>query len=411
MKNAMLIMKKELARVFKDKSMIISLFILPIIIMFGMYSLIGVAAKAMTNDIEEHRGIVRMQNVPDDAKQIMAATGYDQLVDLEYIKSDAPEATIEGIKDQILSGDIDLFVVFDEKFDEEFDAYSTTGDKIPNITVYANTAENYSSQAKSVFSALVLEPYRTSLQSERFGDLDLLTVFEETDVAIVNEAKANGQFLSMMLPYLVIMMLFASAMSICVDAVAGEKERGTLASLLLSPIKRSELAFGKLAGLSILASLSAIVYAISSIFSTGSLSSTIYEIDGAEGSGTVSFSITQLLSMALIMILLVYAFVAIVSFFAILAKDTKQASSFISPLYIVVIVLGMITMFTGSRTPADVMFLIPVYGSAVAIQNITVNALTGMQLLYTCLGSLALAVIATFGVKKAFESEKIMFNA
>lgn len=410
MKNAMLIMKKELARVFKDKSMIISLFILPIIIMVGMYSLIGTFAKSMESDIEEHRGIVRMQNVPEDAKQIMASSGYDKVVDLEYIKSDAPEETISAIKEQILSGDIDLFVVFDSNFEAAFTSYEKNGDNIPNITVYANTAENYSSQARAVFSGMVLEPYRTYLQSVRFGNLDLLTVFEETEIAIVNEDKANGQFISMMLPYLIIMMLFASAMSLCVDAVAGEKERGTLASLLLSPIKRSELAFGKIAGLSILASISAIIYAISSIFSMGGLSNSLLELEGAEG-GSINFSVTQLLSMAVIMILLVYTFVAIVSFFSIIAKDTKQASSFISPLYIVVIVLGVITMFTGSKTPADIMYLIPVYGSALAIQNITINALTGIQLLYACLGSLILAILATFGIKKAFDSEKIMFNA
>lgn len=411
MKNAMLIMKKELARVFKDKSMIISMFVLPVIVMFGIYSLMGVAIDKMSNDIMEHTGIVRIQNAPEEVKQIISQTEYDKMTSIEYVASDASQAEIDKIKDEILKASIDLFVVFDKSFTEDFASYSNAGDTIPQMTIYYNSAEDYSSQAKSVFDAMITSTYRTYLQSVRFGNLDRLTVFTVNEEKIVNEAKENGQFLSMMLPYLIIMMLFASAMSLCVDAIAGEKERGTLASLLLSPIKRSELAFGKLTGLSILASISAIVYAVSSVLSMGNLNNVMGEASGETGFGNVNFSVAQLLSMVVIMILLVYAFVAIVSLFAIIAKDTKQASTFVSPLYIVVIILGMITMFTGSKNPSDISYLVPVYGSALAIRGITINTLTGLQLLYTCIGSLILAVLATFGIKKAFDSEKIMFNA
>ena len=79
--------------------------------------------------------------------------------------------------------------------------------------------------------------------------MDGLTVFtvnsDNPDMVIQDEEKAGGKVLGMMLPYFVTILLFAGAMGIGTDMVAGEKERGTMASLLVSPIKRSSIVLGK----------------------------------------------------------------------------------------------------------------------------------------------------------------------
>jgi sodium transport system permease protein len=56
---------------------------------------------------------------------------------------------------------------------------------------------------------------------------------------------------------LIIMFLFSGAMSIGPDSIAGEKERGTIATLLVTPVKRSEIAIGKVMSLSIISLFSA----------------------------------------------------------------------------------------------------------------------------------------------------------
>ena len=58
-------------------------------------------------------------------------------------------------------------------------------------------------------------------------------------------------------------MLFQGAMGLGVDTITGEKERGTIASMLLSPIKRSQIVFGKLISLGILTALSSVIYTVS----------------------------------------------------------------------------------------------------------------------------------------------------
>lgn len=414
MKNTTLVMKKELARVFSDKRMIFSLFILPALIMLVVFNLVSTMIGKMNEDIEEHRAIVYIENAPEGISDIIKQTGYNDRAEVIY--TGTASKSIEEIKTDILNGDADLLVSFDPAFMDLFNKYSASGDKIPGIKTYYNSTKNYSSAANSIFSGYVLDPYRTYLQSVRFGNLDLLTVFTVDEEIIADEKKQNGQFLSMMLPYIIVMMLFASAMSLCVDAVAGEKERGTLATLLLSPVKRSEIAFGKMLGLSILSSISAIVYAISSIFSMGSMGAMAGNMGASDDADSffgkgINIEPLQILGLVLIMITLVYFFVAITCFMSILAKDTKQASSLVSPLYIVVVLLGMITMFTTGKTPEDILYCIPVYGSALAIQQIAVNSLTAVQLIFCIGGNVICAALVTFGVKKAFDSEKIMFNA
>ena len=71
----------------------------------------------------------------------------------------------------------------------------------------------------------------------------------------------------------------------------------------------------------------------------------------------------------------------------------------------------MITMFQGGTEKSDFLHAIPVYGSALSIQNIMTNELSALQLGYSLCGNLVLAFLLTFAVTRAFNSEKVMFNA
>ncbi len=296
------------------------------------------------------------------------------MADIRELASDASEASIQEIKDGILDGSIELMVSFDPQFSEKVAAYQSQGDAIPDVTVYYNTTGNYSTAARSTFGNVVMSAYQTLLLQNRLGNLEMLNVYTEQEVIIVNEDKASGQYLSTMLPYLITFLLFASAMSLCVDAIAGEKERGTMASLLLTPIKRSNLVFGKLVSLSILSSISALVYAVSIIVAMPMMMNSVGEAGAATGMG-VTLSVFQIASMILILVTLVYLYVALISLVSVIAKTVKEASTYVTPLYIIVLLAGMITMFQGGTDRSDFLHAIPVYGSALSIQNIMTNEL------------------------------------
>ena len=239
-----------------------------------------------------------------------------------------------------------------------------------------------------------------------------MNVYDVQDELIEKEEKAKSRFISMMLPYMIVIMLFAGAMSVGVDAIAGEKERGTLASMLLSPVSRGQIVAGKILSLMILSGLSAICYVISMMVAMPVMKALGGgESEMAQGLGGLDLSIVQGLELLAIMLTLVFLFVSLIAFLAVRAKDTKTASTLISPVYIVVMVAGMLTMFmTGADVPTY-RYAIPVYGGAIAVKDLCANELTPVNFLASIGGALLLGIIFTVLIKKSFDDEKVMFNA
>ncbi len=394
---------KELSRVFKDRKLLFSLFVLPPLLVIVIYSLISRLVTGMNDDIEAHKSIVYMADAPQSVKTALTTLEYDKTANVTFIN--ASDVT-DSLKDSVLDGAVDLIVIFPKDFDSQLESFEKDKTSIPSVEVCYNSTKNYSQAAYQELEGKVFATYRQSIIADRLGTLDTLVVFNEKTTLIINEDEANGQFLAMMVPYLVVMLLFASAMGLCVDATAGEKERGTLATLLMTPAKRSHIALGKLFGLATLAGISAILYAVGIIIAMPSMNFT-----GEAMNTSVSFSPFQIFSMIVLLVALVYLFVAIISLVSLLAKDVKTASTLVSPMYIVVILLGMTTMF---KTPGEsplALYAIPVYGTSLAIQDIMINAIAWPQLLLAIAGEIVLGIILTYGVKKAFDSEKVIFNA
>lgn len=403
MNGAINIIRKELTRVFSDKKMIISLFVMPAILVVGIYYLMGIFASSMANDIESHIPTVYIQNAPETLSSYIEGADFTGNITYLSIGDD-----VSDIKDQIVKGDFELLVIFDDEFESMIAAYENNGDPIPNVTTYYNSSEDYSSSAKAKFDT-VLSSYQQQLLANRLGNLEILTVFHVVENEIYDAQSASGQFLGMMLPYLITLLLFTTAMSLGIDAIAGEKERGTLASMLLTPMKRSELVFGKLVSLGILATLSAGIYVIAMVVAMPMMMKNMS--DDIFGNMSISFSFVQILQLLIIMILLVYLYVGIVGLVSAYSKDIKTASSYSSPVMMLVLVCGMMTMFQGSSEVELFKFAIPIYGNALAIQKILVNGLEWSQFLINISGTAIVAIIVTGLITKAFNSEKIMFNA
>ena len=411
MNGTSIILKKELKRVFGDKKLVFSLFILPAIIMIALYGLMGFMMGAMTSDIEDHKNVIYVVNADDKLKSCINSSTIIK-DDIQYLNESDFRAKEADIRDEILNNKSQLVVYVEPDFSSKFSAYSKAGDPIPVIKMYYNSTENYSSNTYSIFYGLVLDNYKTQLLAERIDNLEILNVYDVQDELIEKEEKAKSRFISMMLPYMIVIMLFAGAMSVGVDAIAGEKERGTLASMLLSPVSRGQIVAGKILSLMILSGLSAICYVISMMVAMPVMKALGGgESEMAQGLGGLDLSIVQGLELLAIMLTLVFLFVSLIAFLAVRAKDTKTASTLISPVYIVVMVAGMLTMFmTGADVPTY-RYAIPVYGGAIAVKDLCANELTPVNFLASIGGALLLGIIFTVLIKKSFDDEKVMFNA
>ena len=181
MSGTSVILRKELKRVFGDRKLVFSLFIMPALIVIVLYGLMGTMMKSMIDDVEKHESIVAVVDAPEGFKELAAATGYDKTAAITYFTAEEFKSVEDTCRNDILEGNGDLAVVFDADFDQVFNSYKNEGDALPNVKFLYNSTENYSSEAYSVFNKMMLEPYRTSLLASRLGNLEILTAFNQTD--------------------------------------------------------------------------------------------------------------------------------------------------------------------------------------------------------------------------------------
>ena len=391
---------KELARIFRDKKMIFSVFLLPVIIMIAILSIINVLASNMENNIESHISNVYMMNEPESFRQILENSGVK--CNITAIDTDAQ---MEDAKAEILSGDADLIVEFPENLEQAVAGYQE-GDQIPQIKTYQNPSEEYSTQAADNLTQ-VLETYRQTLLSQRVGDMESLVVFQvnadNDEMYIQDEEKASGRAIGMMLPYFITILLFAGAMGIGTDMIAGEKERGTMASLLVSPIKRSSIVLGKVFSLMVISGLSSLIYVAAMVVCAPMMMDSF----GGAGDLNIQLSIRQILMLAFLLVAISFLYSSIIALFSVFAKSVKEASTYVMPAYMLILVIGLVTMFNFGETDSS-SYMIPLYNTALTLQGILTQETTLAQYAVTLVETLVIGGVLTGVIVKAFESEKVM---
>ena len=196
-------------------------------------------------------------------------------------------------------------------------------------------------------------------------------------------------------------------MSIGPDSIAGEKERGTIATLLVTPVKRSQIAIGKVMSLSIISLMSAISSFVGIILSLpkllgGQIASDVpvYSI----------YSISDYLMLLAIIFVTVLVIVGLISVVSAYAKTIKEASTLILPFYFLSILVGISTMFSGEGNTELFIYLIPIYSSVNMIIAVLSFEVIGIHFLLTIISSLVYVSIFIYILNRLFQSETIMFS-
>ena len=394
------IFQKEMARIFRDKKMVFSVFILPVAIMIGILMVTGTFQKRMLSNIEGHPPIVYVENEPESFQQFCEAAE----VKVKPVK----EGEVEKVKEKILKGDVDLLLSFPENMDHKIAEYQT-GDEIPEILPYYNPGEDYSKEAFDTVGGTLLETYRQVLLGQRVGNLEQIEIFkvdrESEAIQIKDEDKVNGKVLGMMLPYFITILLFAGAMGLGVDMITGEKERGTMASLLVTPVKRSTIVLGKVFALMALTGISSVIYVAAMVACMPIMAKTM---GGNIGDGfKISMDVKQIIMLGALLIALSFLYSTLIALVSVFAKSMKEASSYIMPMYMLILVIGLSTMFSFGNTPES-SYWIPVYNSSVVLKEILTQEVTILHYVITLLMTFGMGVILTGVIVKAFESEKVM---
>ena len=387
MSKIFVVLKKELRRFFTDRRMLTSIF-LPGILIFIIYSLLGgVVTDMMSQQITDYS--VHIENEPTEFSMIFDVSDWN-------VEKNKEDLTKEEAISRISEGNLDLYIIYEEDFYNKILAYDTSKGKAPDVEIYYNS---------TIDSSLALYNYVTTYLSQI--EAQLANKFDvNTDLNInydmATEEDISTKIIGMILPFILMTFLISGAMGICSESIAGEKERGTIATLLVTPVRRSDLVIGKIGALGITTMASAFVSFLGLILSLPKLAGADFSID--------YYGVGPLAILLLVVVVTALFFTTILTIVSTYAKSVKEATSLSGPLTIIVMVVGMSGMMATSANTNLWMYLIPIYNSIQSFTGILNDSINIFAIIITVISNLAYIGLGVFLLTKMFNSEKIMFN-
>ena len=227
--NIYTIFRKEMARFFKDKRLVLTTIILPGLMIFIMYTFMGNMMRNQFGVDADYVAKVYVKNLPESISPRLERSQFE----VKKVEGDIGES-----KKLVADKDIDLAINFPENFDKEVAEYKTGEGEAPQVEIYYNSA-NEESQAsyKKVYD--ILDAYETEL-SNKFD----VNANEKTSYDLANKEDMTGKLFGSLLPMILIIFIWSGCMSVTPESIAGEKERGTIATLLVTPMSSQALALG-----------------------------------------------------------------------------------------------------------------------------------------------------------------------
>lgn len=390
--NTITVMKKELARFFGDRRLVITTLLLPGFMIYVVYSFLGGAMMKTMLPEETYVAKACVVDMPESLRE--------ELRDLRVDWQETDREQLTEIKQEIQEKQIDGLVVFPADFDEAVKNYQVdSGEPAPNVEIYYNSTETESNHFYNEVSE-ILEEYETSIANK----LDI-NAGDSVYYDCATSKDATGQIFSIMMPMLLMMFLYSGCMSVAPESIAGEKERGTIATLLVTPMKRSSLALGKVFSLSIIALLAGCSSFIGTFAALPKMMGG--ELTGVDSSVYLPMDYGMLLLIILSTVMVLVSVIALISAFA---KSVKEASTTVSPLMIVVTFISLSPMLSQGKEIPLYRYLIPVYNSVQCMNGIFSFTYQPVEILVTVIANLCVAGVLVFGLTRAFQSEKVMFG-
>jgi len=215
---------------------------------------------------------------------------------------------------------------------------------------------------------------------------------------------ASNAFLSFFLPYILITMILTGGFSAALDSSAGERERKTLESLLLTPAPRSRILLGKIGAITTI-SLVAAVAAIGSMLVALSRVSLPRE----SGIGHITVSPVAVPVMVWVAILIAISFSAVTLALGTLAKTFRQGQAYVTPLYFITIFPASIILFIPDFNPSLAYYLIPILNAVLVLRDAIVhNAVEWPTLVVTSISLVATGALAWLAALRLFTREALL---
>lgn len=387
------IFKKELIDTLRDRRTLIAMIIVPAL----LFPIIFKITNSFTQNITKEASNKKMK---------VAVIGKQNSL-FNHLKNDIKDADkydwvsykdSTQIVQDIREDKVDVGLFFQSNFDNIIQQ-----NKSAQVTIYYDETDiGY----KERMSALI-EAFNQQVSAQRLDSLNidkaLFNAIIIKDANVASTQKIIGKMAGGILPYIFIIFGFIGCMYPAIDLFTGEKERGTIETLLTTPLSRWKILVGKM-GVVVLSGVLAASFALGGLF---------YSLQGLPSGEEMSelnlvmgsfFTINNIISMFALIIPLVIFFAGVMIPVAVYAKTFKEAQSIITPLNILILVPAMLGMMPVIEYTFSTAF-IPILNVVLATKEIMAGTID--YTLYTCsLTSLILlAGIAVYLSHKKFGSE------
>lgn len=411
-----LIYAREMRDQLRDRRTLFTIAVLPIL----LYPLVGTLLLQVAQFTRQHAasicvvGTDHLVGTPPLVEGEAFAEGLaDRSTRLEILNYDwgdigtrtsVAEETVDWVRD----GAFDVVVVIPPQF---ANPEARLTDESARIRLLYNVASDQSVVARDRVMS-ILSNWRGGWVRDELVDLGIdvetLNPFQLSEVDIAPERTREAAFWSKLLPFVMLIWAMTGAFYPAIDLVAGEKERGTLETLLCSPALRSEIVWGKLGAVTSFSMLTALLNAGSMLLTS---SFVFRQIGLGDQAGIGAPPIVPMLWLLIALVPLSALFSALALAVAAMARSSKEGQYYLMPLMMVTLPLVLLPMLPGTTLSAGTS-LIPVTGMFLLVRSLVEGqfafALLHLPMVFgVTAGCLWLA---TSWARRQFEDESVLFG-
>jgi len=403
------IFKKEMTDTLRDRRTLVFMLLVPIAaIPLLLMALSSLMTSQIAKEMERVSEVVvqGLEYLPDTLRSELIGSDDLTVVSETQYRAENPTANSDITEDLRLGG-FDVLMVVPKAFDRAIEIESPT-----EIELFYDEAEMKSEFAVSKIKT-VLDPYRERIIQARLDQRDIsgdiIRPFEIVSENVASMQKVAGEKLGAMLPYLIIIMCFMGAMYPAIDLAAGEKERGTLETLLVSPATRGEFVVGKYLVI-LTTGITAAILSMGSL--TFSLNYMLEDIVGKMNVGrmlAIEFDTSTVILILMIVLPLAGIFAAILLSVSIFARSFKEAQSYITGIYMVLILPAFVSFLPGIEMSYR-MALIPIVNVSLIIKDAISGQVEWNYVITAFVSTIVLAALTLVAARKWFERESVLFR-
>lgn len=403
--NILIVYAKELRDMLRDRRTLMSMIIVPTLLMPGITIVtIAVSARAAARARSEVPKVIILGG--DDSPRFREALSRSDKIRVISTPADWRQSIVDKAAQAVV------------EIPAGFDA-ALTNEKPADLRIYDYLHEMRSENAASLVRELAGH-YRDEIVNARLTQRGLArTLIQPFEVKTENVAppeRVGGNLFGGLVPYFFLLLSFTGAMYPAMDLTAGEKERGTMETILCSPVGRTELVFGKFL-MVLTASLATV---LCSLVSTSVTLIVIGSVLGLNSSAPIngasavvsSFAVNPvgLLFVVVMIAPMAVLFAAVQFSLALFAKSFKEAQSYVSPLVIVIILPAVIGMLPGVELNGK-LALVPILNVSLVSKEL-VSGIWHWQWIALIFGSTCLyAAVALGFAVRMFNREDVIFRA